>query len=234
MDSGVGPESSTRETKRMRQFMVGLQQNGLAGTREYAVLLRYLSLVSMFVILIGCAKQKGTEYFPETSASSRYEYSLEYQTPLGGVQKASVTTRVDGQEAIRGQQYHKLVSTFFGVPGLDQRVVFERWTATGVYAVDGDHKDSAEYLDTPFPVSIGSTWTSRAPDHTDTYKVLGVETVETPHETFKDCLKLSANGTGTNGSSEGTEYLAPNIGLVKLVTVASGVRMTLTLEKYKK
>lgn len=218
----------------MRQCMVGIQQNGLAGAREYAVLFRYLSLVSMFVILIGCSKQKGAEYYPEATASSRYEYTLEYRTQPGGVEKASVTTRVDGQEAIRGQHYHKLVTTFFGVPGLDQRIVFVRWTPTGTYVIDGDHRDSAEYLDTPFPVSIGSTWASKAPDHTDTYKVLGIETVETPHETFKDCLKLSTNGNGANGSSEGTEYLAPNIGLVKLVTVASGVRMTLTLEKYKK
>ena len=72
-----------------------------------------------------------------------------------------MTTRVDGQEAIHGQQYHKLVTTFFGVPGLDQRIVFVRWTPTGTYAIDGDHRDSAEYLDAPFPVSIGSAWTMR-------------------------------------------------------------------------
>jgi hypothetical protein len=209
------------------------QHKGFRIAKRYIVLLAHV-FVTICVILGGCAKKKGAEYFPETSSGSRYEYSLEYQTLLGGVQKASMTTRVDGQEAIRGQQYYKLVNTFFGVPGLDQQIVFQRWTSAGIYAVDGNHKDSPEYLDTPFPVSVGSTWTSKAPDHTDTYKVLGIETVDTPHETFKDCLKVSVTGNGANGSNEGTEYLAPNIGLVKLVTVASGVRMTLTLEKYKK
>ena len=65
----------------MRQC-IGIQQNVLAGTREYAVLFRYLSLVSMFVIVIGCSKQKGAEYFPEATASSRYGSRVYRRTPV--------------------------------------------------------------------------------------------------------------------------------------------------------
>jgi hypothetical protein len=210
------------------------QRERLGQTRKNVVQLNHVLAVLICITLSGCAEQKGAEYFPETSAGSRQEYSLEYQTPLGGVEKASMTTRVDGQEEIRGQQYYKLVNTFFGVPGLDQQIVFERWTPAGIYAIDGNHKENAEYLDTPFPVSIGATWTSKAPDHTETYKAAGIETVETPSATFKNCLKLLVTGTGANGSNDGTEYLAPGVGLVKLVTVANGIRMTLTLQKYKR
>jgi len=165
------------------------------------------------------------EYFPETDVGSRYEYSMEYLAPLGGVGRASMIRRVDGVETLHGKRYYKIVDTYLGIPGQDQQVFYSRWTPDGIYLIDGDRKDKPEYLAIPFPVSVGISWVANN-DKSTTYHAEGLETIETPNETYKDCLKVSFKDAG----AEGTEYLAPNVGRVKLVTRG----LTLTLQKYKK
>lgn len=197
-------------------------------------LARFAYATVFSVLLAGCLKQKGVEYFPENGVGSRYEYSLDYQAPSGNVQHASMIERVDGEETISSKRYHKVVYTFIGVPGLDRQVDFLRWSPEGIYAVDGNHKDKPEYLQTPFPVVVGSSWVSQSPDSRDTYQAVGLETVDTSTETFRDCLKVSFKSDGQNGNTEGTAYLAPQIGAVRILTSASGVQMTFTLQRYKK
>jgi hypothetical protein len=179
-------------------------------------------------------KPKGAQYVTEPRIGSRSEYSLEYKSPYGGVQTGSMTVRVDGQETIGGKRYYKVVSTFFGVPGLDQQVGFERWSSDGVFAVDGDHRDKPEYLDTPLPIGVGTSWITQAPDSRTTYQVVGLETVETRTKTYKDCLRVTFERNDKDGASQGTTYLCPSVGMTKLLMTASGVPMTFTLENYKR
>jgi hypothetical protein len=150
-----------------------------------------------------------------------------------GVEHASMVTRVDEQTTIQGKRYYKMIITFTGIPGLDQQISYSRSTPEGVYTIDGDSMDKPEYLETPFPVSVGSSWTSVGPSSRGTYHALDLETVETGNETFKDCLKVSVKTDGKTGSGEGTEYLAPGIGMVRMSLTASGIPMTFTLVKHK-
>ena len=194
---------------------------------------RLSGMVLIGVILSACSKPKGSEYFPEASLGGRYEYSVEYRSLLS-VEHASMVTRADEQTTIQGKRYYKMVSTFIGIPGLDQQISYSRSTPEGVYLIDGDSMDKPEYLDTPLPVSVGSSWTSVGPSSRTTYHALDFESVETGSEAFKNCLKVSFKTDGKTGASEGTEYLAPNIGMVRMSLTANGTPMTLTLVKYKK
>jgi hypothetical protein len=192
--------------------------------REYGL------VILLCLGLVGC-KPKGSEYLPDHATGTRSEYSLDYRTPFGGVQHASLVIRVDDDQTIQGKRYHKIVSTFMGIPGLDQMVQFSRLARDGEYTIDGDSMDKPEYLDTPLPLAVGSSWTQTGSASPDVYSAVGIETVETPAKTYKDCLKLTYKGHDKNGPTEGTVYLAPHIGMVKTIATANGVPMTLTLVK---
>jgi hypothetical protein len=145
-----------------------------------------------------------------------------------------MTIRVDGQETIGGKRYYKMVFTYFGVPGLDQQVSFERWSSDGVFVIEGNHRDKPEYRDNPFPITVGTSWITQTPDSRSTYQVVGLETVETRTNTYKDCLKVTFERNDGHGASQGTLYDCPSVGMTKLVMTAAGAPMTFTLENYKK
>jgi hypothetical protein len=183
--------------------------------------------------LSSCTKPKGADYFPELSAGSRYEYLVEYRAQGGVVQRASMTIIPDGEETIAGKKYHKSIATYVGIPGLDQQTYYERQMPAGFFVVDAKHKDMPEYLGMPLPVGVGSSWVAKGPDAETSCQAIGLETVDTPNETFPDCLKITFKTSDSSGSSEGVEYYASHVGLVKNVfTTVDGVRMTLTLEKH--
>src|ERR1035438_3676207 len=184
------------------------------------------------MLLAGCTKN-GSEYFPETRVGARYEYSVEYQAPFAGVQKATMVVRTDSEEKIGGKRYYKSIAAFSGIPGLDQQVQYSRWASDGVHVIEGDNKGTPEYLGAPFPVTVGSSWISQTPKYRYEYRAVGIETVELPNRAYEKCLKLSLNDPSGSGG-EGIQYLAPDIGMVKMVMHASGVPMTFTLEKYKR
>jgi len=204
-------------------------------------------LTTFFLILVAlgladCSKPRGAEYYPESRIGGRYEYVIEYQVPIfafsvGGVQKATMVSRVDGKETINGKEYFRQVNTFSGIPGLDQQVYYSRWSTEGVYGIEDANKNGPEHLDTPFPVMVGSSWTSKQSTEPTRYQALGIETVETPEKIYKNCLKVSfapeAKNIVNEATARATQYLAPNIGAIKIVMTANGVPMTFTLQKYK-
>ena len=187
-----------------------------------------MALLCLCVNLAGCAK-KGAEYAPENHVGDRFEYSIEYSSPFGGVQKATTVTRTEGDEVVNGKTFHKLITTFSGIPGLDEVTAYQRWTPDGTYSIDSSDQTKTEYLDTPFPLEVGKSWTVKKQGATAQYNVAEMETVETPAGTFNNCLKV----TFTGNKNEGTEYLAPKVGMVKLVLKSKGVPMTFLLTKYK-
>lgn len=189
-------------------------------------------LIFACLTLTVCSKPKGSEYFPSPRIGSRSEFAIELGGLLG-VQHASMVSRVDEETTIQGKSYFKSVSTLSGIPGVDQQISYSRVTPEGVYVLDGDDLTKPEYLDTPFPVGVGNSWESIGPTSKSNFSVVGVETVDTPTRTFKNCLRLTFKRQDKSGLTEGTQYLAPGIGLVRMVATASGVPMTFTLVKDK-
>ena len=193
-------------------------------------MLGYGGIVLLYAVLISCGTSSSGGYAPEARTGERHEFSLEFAGPFGGIGKGEIVERVEESETINGKSYHKVVSTVSGIPGLDEQVEYQRWATDGVYAISGSDTTKTEYLATAYPLAIGKEWTSKKPNESTHYKVVGSETVEAANETFKDCLKIEYQGD----KSKGTQYLAPNLGLVKEVATASGVPMTIVLTKYKK
>jgi hypothetical protein len=198
--------------------------------KEEGLMRRHALLVLCCLTFVACMKPKGSEYLGK--AGARYEYSIEYPG-LAGVQHASMVVRSDKEETIQGKRYTRVVVSFSGLPGLDQQVSYSRLTGRGAYTIDGDNKDKPEYLDTPLPLEVGTHWTSNGPSSQSSFEVVGAESMEAANETFEKCLKITFKRTDKNGSSEGTEYLAPKIGLVKMYTRSADTPMTFSLVKYK-
>ena len=96
-----------------------------------------------------CSKPKGSEYFPSPRVGSRSEFAVELGGLLG-VQHASTVSRVDEETTIQGRNYFKSISTFSGIPGVDQQTSYSRVAPEGVYILDGDDLAKPKYLDTPF------------------------------------------------------------------------------------
>jgi len=179
--------------------------------------------------LAGCAQTKN--FFPENKVGTTQEYSIEVQSPFSGNQTGKVTTRLVGEETINNKKYYRIVTAFSGMPGLDQQVGYERWAADGVYAIDGQHKATPEYLDFPQPVGIGKKWISNDPDGKKEEEAVSLETVLIGDKTYDGCLKVSYKQQTPNGIMEGTEYYAPGVGLVKSVAHGGGTNITMTLQK---
>jgi hypothetical protein len=194
--------------------------------------LKRVLLILACLTLAACSKPKGSEYFPSPRVGSRSEFAVELGGLLG-VQHATMVSRVDEETTIQGKNYFKSISTFSGIPGVDQQTSYSRVAPEGVYILDGDDLAKPEYLDTPFPVGVGNSWKSIGPTSQSNYSVIGVETVDTPTRTFKNCLRLTFKRHDKSGLTEGTQYLAPGIGLVRMVATASGVPVTFTLVKNK-
>lgn len=184
-------------------------------------------VVLLCVASAACASRQ-TEYAPEDRVGSRSDFSIEYRGPLGQVGKASMVALTDKDVTINGKRYHEEVITYSGLPGVDDEIVYERWDADGIHCIDGSDESKTEYLDTAFPLATGKSWHSNNSDQTQ-YEVVGTETVDTPNNTFQDCLKIKFK----RAKNEGTEYLAPNIGWVKTVGTFNRAPMTYVLTAYK-
>lgn len=199
-------------------------------------LMMYIPVVAL--LLASCSKPKGSEYFPEPKVGSRYEYMVEYQLSafgIGvGVQKATMVLRIDPDETINGRQYHKEVTTFSGIPGADQQIQYLRWSSQGIYSIDTTNREKAEFLETPFPISVGSSWTSKTPNAQANYEATSIETVDLPDRAYSNCLKVSIKSESNDTKSSGTQYLAPGVGIVRIVMNMNGMPMTLTLTKFTK
>jgi len=180
---------------------------------------------------------EGKDYFPELKVGTRQLYDIEYRGALGEPEKANMILSVDSEETINGHQYYKYIIAYSGLPGVDQDVVYQRWTSAGIYAIDGRNADMRERLDTPFPVAVGSKWTSESPSETDHYEAIGIESLELREHTYRDCLKLSFDTQSKNGPKRsGVEYLADGIGMVKTEVSggALGADISITIDSSKK
>src|SRR5438132_9291215 len=80
------------------------------------------------------------DYFP-LSAGSKWIYAIEYIASGLGVQKGKEASRVDGEEKINGNSYYRIISVYSGIPGAESDTNYYRKTQSGVYLIEGKHKD---------------------------------------------------------------------------------------------
>jgi hypothetical protein len=197
-----------------------------------------LGVISI-LLFVSCSEQQGESYFPESSKGSQWEYSIEYTTPFAGIQKGKVLTRVDEEVVIDGKSYFKYVTVFSGIPGAKSEINYYRRAKDGIYKTSD--KDIPEYLVTPFPLTVGKTWTVKDSNNEIEYRVDRIETAELFDKKFDNCLKITFEGTikKTEGSLniKGYIYKAEGIGDVKSSTVIEGrnkVIMDMELVKHEK
>jgi hypothetical protein len=186
----------------------------------------------IIAMLCSCAQDQGEKYFPVPSQGTQWDYSVEYLTP-SGAQKGNLSIRIEGNELINGKQYYKQLTLIPGEPDAKPQISYNRRTKEGIYKIEGKHKDKPEYLSTPFPISVGSTWTVQTPEGARHYKAESTDTIKIANREYKDCLKVTFIGQKGSMAFNGTSYLAPGIGEVKSILNIGEVTIIYSLSKYK-
>jgi hypothetical protein len=173
------------------------------------------------------------DYYPALKKGQEWEYSLEYKTPSAGVQKGSILVRVDGVEEINNKDYFRTVTSFSGVTNLDASLIYYRRSPQGIHKIYGRHINAPEFVEIPFPLAVGESWTVDDPDGTLQYTADGIESVTTPDRTYPNCLKVSFKSQNSSVGYEGYSYHAPGIGEVKAVMKLNGSTVEYVLRDYR-
>jgi hypothetical protein len=167
------------------------------------------------------------KYFPDLRDGLERRYSVEYVIALAGSRKGVFVFRVDGKVTINGKSYFKDILVPSGIPGAEPEVTYIRRAKDGLYAIDEKDATKTEYLQTPFPLSLGMEWTVKTSEKTSRYKVETIDTLQLIDRKYDKCLKISYR----EGQIEGTSYYAPGIGEVRGVGKGPGFTMDYTLEE---
>jgi hypothetical protein len=193
---------------------------------------RYFVIVLVF--LFACSKQtplEGEIYFPQGSEGSKWEYFMKYISSSGTKkERLSITTM--GKESINGKKYNKQVSLLSGQQGEKTHVSYNRRDRNGIYWIDLMNKDKPEYIATPFPMTIGKTWTVMKSDGRVAYRAEKIENVKYLGRTYKNCLKVTYHGDTMNKPLEGFTYYAPHVGEVFTVIAYGDVGIEFALDRY--
>ena len=197
--------------------------------------MRKSSLLSFVVISfcfgVACSKPGEQYFWSSRPVGSQNLYAIQYTT-LGGVQKGKMVSRREDDETINGARYVKTVSIYSGIPGAEPDISYSRMTGKGIYCLSSKHRDQPEYLKVPFPVTVGTTWTTISPEGATDHKAESIETVYLFDRTYDKCLKLSSTGTTDGIHFDATDYIAPGIGSVKSVMRFGSVTIEFDLENY--
>lgn len=189
-----------------------------------------LPLVAITLCFVAACSKQGEEYFSAPAEGHPLQYVIQFGTLLG-TQKAQMITRREGDETIDGKKYYKVVSVVSGFPGAEPEVSYCRRASTGMYCISGKHKDKPEYLGVPFPVTVGTTWTTSSPDGKVEARAESIETVDLFDRKYDKCLKVTESGTSNGKAFTATAYYAPGIGLVKSIAKVGDVTLDYELEK---
>jgi hypothetical protein len=194
-------------------------------------------LTCMMIILLAlsaCSKkpQEGEIYFPKAAKGAQWEYGLRYTTPAG-VQMGAMMIRIGDDETINGKTYYKQITLTKGVPGPERHVSYNRRAKEGIYKIDDNTRDRHEYITTPFPVKVGSTWTAQTSGGQTLYRAEKLETIELNKKKYENCLKVSVQADKGLQHFEGISYFAPGIGEVYSILSFGEVKVDYALIKYK-
>jgi hypothetical protein len=200
-----------------------------------------LNKIALFLLcyalsfMSACAQAGGKNYFP-LADGARWEYEGRSSSSAGGREiSIRATAKVDGETLIRGKRYfkHVLTSDFSGVPEIGkvvESVRYYRIADDGIYFRLGNDPDRPELLEMPSPIPVGTKWLSGTTEvHAER-----VGTINIGGREYRDCLKLISKSPDGARSTE--NYLAPNVGIIKVVYVNNTEpksTVEFTLEKYE-
>ena len=192
-----------------------------------------IALMAVVLGVLACSRSNSESYFPLPQDGAHWEYKLDFMTSLG-VQSGKLLVRVDGTKTIGDQKYFKYVAVVSGIPGVEPQVSFYRRSSVGIFTVDGKYQDRPEYLEVPFPVEVGNTWTVNGPEKRTEYHVKAIDTLELYDKKYDECLMIFYTSAQGLTRIQGTQYLAKGIGLVKESGSVDGVKFELTLDNYER
>jgi len=162
------------------------------------------------------------EYFPVPAVGAVMEFSATVAS--GGKNgKGTAKLTVEKEEEIKGHKYLKRVDEAV-IQGRFHKVTYIRYAEDGIHTIEGESKDAPDYVNPPFPLSLGKEWTYVHPmmNVTMRCKAEAIEDVKIGGQIYKDCLRLSETMDTGNGFKTVQEtWYAPKVGIVK-VTVKNG------------
>ena len=188
----------------------------------------------ILVFLFACSKQapspkqEGEIYFPQGSKGSKWEYLIKITTP-SGIKQGRLSINNEGEESMNGKTYNKQVSL---MEGDKPEVSYYRRDRKGIYKVDLMNKNKPEYIITPFPMTVGKTWTAKNSGGQMVFTAEKIENIEYLGHTYKNCLKVTYRGDAITRSLEGYTYYAPNVGEVGTWLKIGDVTMQYALDRY--
>jgi hypothetical protein len=193
----------------------------------------YLVVALILLVLPSCSRQKAQEgevYFPKVDKGAQWEYLVKLMTPKGQVIDGRLVVQVEGFETIAGNKYQKNVSTVTGVSGSKPQATYTRRTEKGIFRLEGNGQ---EYLATPFPVSVGSTWKTQSPEGEIQFMADKTEKMTVLNKEYENALKVSFHGEKKSSHIEGYTYFAPGVGEIMTNMKVGDMIIEYALEKYK-
>ena len=200
-----------------------------------------IAIAAVLLILCGCSSnvlrqqfdQPLDDHYPAITKGEQWEYSLEYTTPSAGLQRGTLTVSADAEEQINGKYYLRTVTSFTGVSDFAASYTYYRKTAQGIYTIYGSHINAPEFVETPFPLTIGKTWVVPHPDGALQYTAENIETVQAANQRYENCLKVSFRSQDQQSGFEGYSYHSPDFGEVKRVMKLNGSTIVYILKNHK-
>jgi hypothetical protein len=193
----------------------------------------YVVVVGL-LILPACSKpQQGEEYFPQISKGSQWEYLVKFIAPSGKVMDGRLSVSIEGKDDINGKKYFKQVSLISGLPGAKPQIGYSRRTEQGIFRIEGTSKDTQEYLATPFPLTVGNSWTVKSQDGQILYLAESISGIKIMNREYTNSLKISFNGEKKGQHIEGYSYFAANVGEIMTNMKVGDVIIQYILDKYK-
>lgn len=158
----------------------------------------------------------GRDYLPLVVGRVMH-YDISWIPPVGEVRSATATADVQAQVEIAGKTYFKQVTKISGIPFSPTTVIYFRSAPEGVFQVFEGDESKPEWPYLPAEIKIGDRWSATTVQGDVEFTAKGIEDVETPSGTYRDCLKLSLVIKTALGKATEDQWLAPGVGSVKQV-----------------
>jgi len=195
----------------------------------------HLMLIMLLFVLFACSEpQEGEVYFPKSAKGSQWDYLFRYQTPEGKILNGRMMVSIEGKETINGKKYYKQSSVISGIQGAAPQYSYSRRTKEGIWRIEGVTPNDREYLSTPFPLTVGKTWSVKSSDGVMNFVADRIETVKPLGKEYEDALKVYFSGDKGASHIEGYSYFAPHIGEIWTRIQIGNVGVEYILDKYSK
>jgi hypothetical protein len=187
-------------------------------------------------IQVPSPEDSAADYFPLSDGFLRnylVEVSYKSEPPRFGIARVGV----EGREKIREREYYKVLLRVTGITEMSDPVLrYCRKAGDAWLELDGREKSNPafETVTLPLPPSVGVRWDKETPEERSNWKVEGTQTVELFGKQYPKCLRIAYERHLKQEPAyfeTGHYFLAPGVGLIQQVAMASGTRISFTLDE---